>query len=112
MRTVETAALESADDKCVAARSEEGIAVNVAAAPAAPRNLRREMKGIFMGTGKYSGKGLKRDGGFHSLKTSSLPRGKPPGGCCGVRILLPLLANSAKSGAPLFQSCLTSSFRR
>src|SRR3954469_11764848 len=75
MRTVEGAALESAaEDNRVAARSEEGIAVSVAAAPAAPRNLRREMNGIFMGTGKYSGKGLKRDGGFHSLKTSSLPR--------------------------------------
>src|SRR3954462_15406004 len=70
MRTVETAALESADDKCVAARSERGIAVNVAAAPAAPRNLRREKNGIFMRTGKYSGNRSMPDHRFHSLKTS------------------------------------------
>src|ERR1700751_4204533 len=68
MRTVETVELASVvADSRVAARRGDGRTVNVAAALAVPRNLRREMRGVFMGTGKYNGKRI-RD--FYLLKTS------------------------------------------
>src|SRR4029077_20454905 len=68
MRTVEIVELASVvADSRVPPRRGDGRTVNVAAALAVPRNLRREMRGVFMGTGKYNGKRI-RD--FYLLKTS------------------------------------------
>src|SRR5215470_19030573 len=65
-RTVE---IESAFAvEVVADRSGRGNAVIVAAAPAAPRNFRRDILEFFMGTGKYKRKLTRQGSEFHSMK--------------------------------------------
>jgi len=65
-RTVEIespVAVEAAVD-----RRGSGSAVIAAAAPAAPRNFRRDMAESFMGTGKYKRKLTRPRREFHSMK--------------------------------------------
>jgi len=76
-RTVE---IESAFAvEVVADRSGRGNAVIVAAAPAAPRNFRRDILKFFMGTGKYKRKPTRQGSEFHSMKMLVVLAQKRPG---------------------------------
>jgi hypothetical protein len=68
---VETWIVEIESDfvaEAVAESRGSGTAVNVAAAPAAPRNFRRDILKSFMGTGKYKRKATGSRLRFHSMK--------------------------------------------
>ena len=65
-RTVEIESAFTVD--VVADRSGTGNALIVAAAPAAPRNFRRDILKFFMGTGKYKRKPTQPRREFHSMK--------------------------------------------
>jgi len=65
-RTVEIESALAVD--MVADRSGRGSAVIAAAAPVAPRNFRRDILKVFMGTGKYRRKPAPSGTQFHSMK--------------------------------------------